>query len=180
MSNTQKTLLVLGLIVLIGAIYGGYVYPVPQYLVGASPAGSTFATSKTAGVAVNLANPGANGTSTSILNTDTNDRYVSSFHVGCENVGTSKTAYAGAGLANLQISIGTTTAPSPASFLSAAPVAVNFSIPTTTVDYLVSSSTLLTATSTLAAVWPTGTYMTFFFNATNTAACTAGVDYFGS
>lgn len=149
-------------------------------IAGTSPAGSNFGTAKFAGVAINLASPGANATSTSITNTDSNDRYVTNFKVGCENVGTSKTAYTGTGLSSLQVSIGTTTASAPATFSSFAAVALNLNIATNTVNLIVSSSTLQTATSSMAMVWPTGTPMTFAFNATNTAVCTVGVDYIGS
>ena len=163
-----------------GAIAGGYFYPKLTQSFGTSPQGATFSTEKTAAVAINLSAPGANATSTSILNTDSNDRYVSSAHIGCENVGTSKTAYTGTGLANLQLSVGTTTTAAPGVFSSAEAIMSNLNLATATQGMLVSSSSLLTATSTYATIWPSNTYMTFFFNATNTATCTVGVDYFGS
>lgn len=159
---------------------GIYIGLTGQQVAAISPTGATFTTSKTAGIAMNLANPGQNGTSSSLLNTDSNDRYISSDHIGCENVGTSRTAYTGAALANLQLSIGTTTTGTSSSFSSVFPTMLNFNLGTSTVNLLVSSSTLLTATSSNAAVWPAGTYLTFSFNATNTAMCTVGVDYFGS
>lgn len=182
----MKTSKIIAIAVVLGVIILGCVWAykanAPQsVLTGAtSPVGSTFNNAKFAGVTISLASPGANGTSTSMLNTDAYDRYVSSFKVGCEGVGTSKTAYAGTGLANLQVSVGTTTTAAPASFSSFAAIALNFNLGTSTTNLLVSSSTLATATSSLAAVWPTNTYMTFFFNATNTAACTIGTEYFGS
>lgn len=176
--------IILGIVVLLGiaGVIGGYQYPKSQIVqvAGTSPSGSTFNVAKFAGIAVNLALPGANGTSTSILNTDSNDRYVTSFKVGCEGVGTSQTAYTGAGLSALLLKVGTTTTAAPATFTSFAAVALNFTVTTSTPVVLVSSSTLLTATSSLAAAWPTQTYMTFYWNATNTAACTEGVEYFGS
>jgi len=157
---------------------GGYFFH--RTLVSGSPAGSTLTNAKFAGIVVNPSVPGANATSTSILNTDTFDRYVTGFSVGCENVGTSKTAYTGTGLANWQISIGTTTTAAPATFLSFAAIASSFNLSTSTSDLIAASSTLQIATSSLAMVWPTNTYMTFSFNATNTAACTVGVSYTGS
>lgn len=174
-----KTLKIIGTLVVIIAVIGAYYFPKVVTTAGTSPSGSTFSSAKFAAVAINLANPGANGTSTSILNTDANDRYVSAFKVGCEAVGSSKTAYTGAGLAALLISVGTTTTAAPASFTSFAAVATNFTLGTSSTNLLVASSTLLTGTEN-AAIWPTNTYMTFYFNATNTAVCSVGVDYFAS
>lgn len=176
----KKILIALGIAIVTLLIAGGYAYPKSLFVAGTSNPGTTFGSAKFAGVAVNLASPGANGTSTSILNTDSNDRYVTSFKIGCEKLGTSLTAYTGAPLANLLVAVGTTTTAAPASFVSFAAITNAMTVPTTTINLLVSSSTLQLATSSLAGVWPTNTYMTFFFNATNTAVCTAGVDYFGS
>lgn len=177
---TKKIIYVVGIVIGVVALIGSYYYPKVLNNVGASPSGSTFGDAKTASVVISLASPGANGTSTSILNTDTNDRYVTSWHTACENMGTSKTAYTGAGLANLQESVGTTTTAAPATFISFSAIASGFNLATGTTNMLVSSSTLATATSSLAIVWPANTYMTFSFNATNTAVCTTGVNYIGS
>lgn len=172
---------IVAVIVIVGAYYfPKYKQSAPLQVAGTSPSGSTFLNAKFAGIAMNLASPGTNGTSSSILNTDANDRYVHDFKVGCEGVGTSKTAYTGTGLANLQIAIGTTTTAAPATFLSFAAITTGANISTSTVNFEVASSTTLVATSSLAAIWPANTYMTFFWNATNTAACTVGVGYFGS
>lgn len=170
---------ILGLVILGGVLWAGITYPQFPLSFGSSTVGSTFNTAKFAGVAISLASPGTNATSTSILNTDTNDRYVSAYKIGCENVGTSQTAYTGTGLAALLFSVGTTTTANPVSFSSFAAVATNQTVATGTSNFLMASSTLATGTKN-AAIWPTGTYMTFYFNATNTAACTVGVDYFGS
>lgn len=185
--TTPKSILALVLAVIIGGfVYGAYQYPQVQMFAAASPAGTTVNTEKFAGIlGISLASPGiagasgstANGTSTSILNTDAFDRYATSWVAACEGVGTSKTAYTGGGLASLQISVGTTTTASPATFLSAEAIASAQNIATTTVNLLVSSSTLQSATSSLAMVWPANTYMTFAFNATNTAVCTLGIRY---
>lgn len=178
--NTKTLLKIVGSIVLVIAIIGGYIYPKVVKLAGTSPSGATFGDQKIAMVAVNLANPGANGTSTSILNTDSNDRYVESSRVGCENVGSSKTAYSGTALAALQFSVGTSSTAAPTSIVPFAFVASAVNLSTSTGSVFFASSTLATATSSLAAIWPTNTYMTFTFNATNTATCTVGVSYFGS
>lgn len=153
-------------------------------LAGTSPQGSTFGDPKVAAVAVNLASPGANATSSSILNTDSNDRFVTGWMLNCANVGTSKTAYTGAGLANLTMYVGTTSASAPATTGATTafwtPVISAYNVPTSTLSFAMGSSTSVSATSTLAALWPAGSYMTFIFNATNTAACTVGVNYIGS
>lgn len=175
-----KAIIALVCAVVIGvAIYGAYQFPQVQVLAG-SPTGSTFSTAKFAGTVIDTTTTGNNATSTSILNSDAGTRYVTGFRIGCSGVGTSRTAYTGAGLANWQISIGTTSAAAPASFTSFAAVVLNFTLGTSTTGLLVASSTLQTATSSLAGLWPSNTNMTFFLNATNTAACTVGVDYVGS
>lgn len=173
---TLSIVAVLGL--LVGLVAGHSLWP--QNIATASPAGSTFSNAKFAGITINLANQSANGTTSSIVNTDANDRYVTSFKIGCENVGTSGGNNAGAGYAALQFNIGTTSASAPVAFSSFAAIALNVKVSTSTTNVLVSSSTLLTATSSLATVWPSGTPMTFYSNATNTAVCTVGVEYFGS
>lgn len=182
MKTSTKAIIALVGALLIGyAIYGAYQYPQTQVMVqGASSAGTNYNTAKFAGTVVSLATPGSGATSTSMLNTDGVDRYVTAFKIACSGVGTSQTAYTGTGLSILGVSIGTTTAANPASFLSSAAIALNYSVGTTTQSVVVASSTTATATSSLAMVWPTNTYMTFFWNATNTAVCTEGVDYIGS
>lgn len=154
-----------------------------QQLAAGSTAGTTFSTAKFAGVAVNLASAGANGSSTSILNGDAFDRYVSSVKVGCEGMGTSKTAYTGTGLSTLQLTVGTSSASAPAELPKAfSNVGASMIIPTSTANYAFASTTsgYNLASSTNSMVWSSGAYMTFGFNATNTAVCTVGVDYFGS
>lgn len=176
---TKKIIALVLALVITGAIVGAYYYPHLAQNVG-SATGTTFNTAKFAGVVISLANPGANGTSTSILNTDSFDRYVTSWKVACNGVGTSQTAYTGAGLSSLKVSVGTTTSAAPATFLSFAAIASAQNLSTSTTVLEVSSSTLQSATSSLAARWPSNTYLTFSFNATNTAACTVGADYVGS
>lgn len=156
--------------------------------VGAS--GSTFSTAKYAGVAIDLAsNSGA--TSTSILNTDSSDRYVVAVELACRNTGSSFTAVTGAGLASLQLTVGTSSASSPASIVSIGAhsrVASAFVVGTATAPIIaVASSTTQVSTSTLGVLWKSGEYMTFWWNATNTPAsgqttvpCTEGVRYLGS
>ncbi len=179
MKNSTKVLITLVCVAILGVAV--YLFKGPtDNAVATSPAGSTFSTGKSYGVAINLASAGTNGTSTSITNNDASDRYVTGFRVACENVGTSKTAYTGTGLASLQLSIGTTTSAAPATFSSVFPVALNYVISTSTVNVVVASSTTQTATSSNAMVWPMGISMTFATNATNTAVCTVAVDTLAS
>ncbi len=158
---------------------------VEQQLAG-SPAGTTFSNAKFAGVAINLASPGANGTSTSVLNTDAGDRYINTIKVGCEGVGTSRTAYSGTGLDVLTLRIATSSTSAPAANNNANPVGGGpLTVATSSTYFMEASTTASTAvpnvgTSAISNIWATGSYLTFTANATNTAACTVGVDYFAS
>lgn len=159
------------------AIAGAYFFPQAVVPFG-SAVGTTFNSAKFAGiVTVPLT---ASATSTSVQNTDAGNRYVTGTNVGCTGVGTSGAANgASGGLATLTLQIGTTTASAPAAFSSFAQVA-SLTISTSSQNILIASTTPITATSSLAAIWPSGSYMTFYWNATNTAACTVGVSYMGS
>ncbi len=148
-----------------------------------SPAGSTFGTAKFAAVAINLASPGANGTSTSIQNTDTSDRYVTDIKVGCEGVGTSQTAYTGTGLSALTLTVGTTSTAAPAAVPSNNIVGNGtLTIATTTANFTVASSTAPAPNGITQVnnIWGAGMFMTFATNATNTAKCSVGVGYIGA
>lgn len=173
---SKSTKILIGLVAVV-AIIGGYYFPKLDFTAGSSPAGSSFNTANIAAVVVDLSAPGANATSTSLLNSDANDRFITGFRVGCNGVGTSRTAYTGAGLSALTLTIGTSTTAAPASFVGFANVATNFTLGTSTPVLVVASSTTQTATSSLAARWSAGSYVTFTTNATNTAVCTFGVDY---
>jgi len=178
MATINSTKLILGLLILAAVILLVAALR-PSQSFGASPAGSTFSDAKVAMVSVNLANAGANGTSTSILNTDGNDRYITGYQIGCETVGTSKTAYTGSGLAALQLTIGTTTAANSATIPSANLVVNAGTVATSSVYFLQASSTLQTGSIT-SAIWGANTPLDFWFNATNTATCAVGVSYVGS
>lgn len=176
---TKSVFAVLGAVVIGLAIVGGYFYP-KFAAVGGSSAGTTFNTAKFAGAVASLASAGANGTTTSILNTDAFDRIVLDVEAGCEGVGSSKTAYTGTGLANLFVTVGTTSTAAPAAFPSGFNVVggVNYNISTSTPNTLLASSTA--GVSTTSIIWSAGSYLTYFTNATNTAACTFGSRYMGS
>lgn len=146
---------------------------------GTTPQGGTTSTAHFYSIAALLAAPGANATSSSILNTTGNDLYVTSFKAGCELVGTSQTAYTGAGLAALTVKAATSSTVAPVSN-SNLNLAGSITIATTTANFLESSTTAATGVSTVNYLWSAGSYMTFTTNATNTAQCTFGVDAFSS
>lgn len=168
--------IVLG-VFLLGAIIAGWYLPfstVTQLVTG-SAVGTTFVTAKVA--QINFSPATGTATSTSVYNSDDSDRIVTDAFVSCNTLGTSYTAYTGTGLASLQFFAATTSASAPA-------IVTN---PNFAMNVVVATSTptdAFTATSTYTFVpgrrWKTATYMTFFSNATNTAACTVGVHYVGS
>ncbi len=186
MTTTTKNILALVIgAVIAGGVYGGYKFlfsASPQQTAGTSPQGATFTSAKFAGVAVNLAAPGANATSSSILNTDQNDRYVTAIKAGCEGVGSSNTAYSGAGLAALTLKTATSSTAAPLTNTNTNLVGgSSLTLPTSTAFTNVASSTSGVGTNNAAfQVWASGSYLTFTTNATNTAQCTFGADYFGS
>jgi hypothetical protein len=162
----------------IAAIVGGYFYPKFAF-VGGAPTGSTYGTQKQASIVFAPATGSA--TSTSILNTDSTDRMVTIVQNVCGGVGTSQTAYTGAGLASLTLKAATTTTSAPA-IVSNTNLVESIVISTSTSDFVMASSTSSGLVGTSAASlgslrWPTNTYLTFFTNATNTAICTVGVQY---
>lgn len=186
MTIQTKGILALVAVLLIGAaVYGAFLSSQGAVTFGSS-AGTSFNTAKFAGIVMVPSAPGTNATTSSILNTDANTRFVTGWRMACTGVGSSFTQVVGTGLANWTIAIGTSSTAAPATFSAAntyAPVTGgNFNIATNSAstEVVVSSSTLQTATSSKATPWHAGEYMTIGFNATNTAACTVGVDYVGS
>lgn len=185
MTTTSKSLLAFAVV---GALAGLIAFfnfspfheAVVQQLVGASDTGSTFNTAKTALIAVAPTAPGTNATSSSILNTDANDRYIISEEVGCSVLGTSKTAYSGTGLSAFTVTFATssTAAPATAGSLGQTIGGGALTIATSSAFYAISSSTAgVGNTAGSSNVWLAGSYLTMQFNATNTAACTVGVRY---
>lgn len=172
---------IIGAVVAI-AIAGAYYFPQVSASFGQSTQGGTGTTARQYNVfGVNLAAPGANATSSSILNNTGVDIYPVAIDVGCEGVGTSKTAYTGAGLAALTLSVGTSSTAAPAAV--PANLLVNgYTIGTSTANFTMASTTSVigNTAATGIGIWPAGSYMTFWFNATNTAICTVGVTGFSS
>lgn len=124
----------------------------------------------------------ANATSTSILNPTGQLAYVYLGLANCTGVGSSNTLVTGAGLAALTLTAGTTsTAVAPAGgFEFTTEILQGVTVGTSSPVFAMASSTMQTATTSLATLWPAGSYMTFVTNATNTAVCTVGVGTFGS
>lgn len=144
--------------------------------VAGSPVGSTFGTAKIAEVEMTPAT--ASATSTFILNSDASDRYIESSNVVCSGVGTSLTAYTGAGLAALLVQMATSSATT-AGPIGNSNYASNITVSTSTVVSYNASTTegVIAGTSRR---WPAGAYLGIFWNATNTAACVVGVHYLAS
>ncbi len=170
--------------VLVGLIVGtiiGYSLhaDAPAIQVGTSAAGSTFDTAKQASITVDMS---AVATSSSILNSSTNDRFVTGVKIGCESVGTSQSYVTGSAIAKLTLTVATTSTASPVTTRSNTNVVGVVDLATSTPNFVTASSTTALAASASAVnnIWLAGSYMTFYTNATNTAQCTFGVDYFSS
>lgn len=173
---TKKLLVFLGAIVIVVAIAGGYKYPlqISQQNFG-SPVNTTFNSAKIA--AVNMSPATAGATSTSILNTDTSARWFANYGMAaCTGVGSSQTFNTGAGLAALTLQVATTSVAN-LGLQGSTNYVMNLTVSTST---SFSNSATSTQTTPAYSYWAPGTYLTFTFNATNTAACTVEVDYLAS
>lgn len=180
MNNTTYWIVgIIGVILLVGAYFFPSSTNTTTVQNVGSAAGTTSNTAKFAGVVAVPSAPGANATSSSILNGDAGDRYITSVKVGCESVGTSKTAYTGAGLASLQVTMSTTSTAAPT---AGGTTISTITIATSTPTFLQASSTAsgTSGTGSFLYIWQSGSYLTFTTNATNTATCTFGGDYFQS
>jgi len=169
----KYTKIILGALIVV-AIAGAYLYPQAQILTG-----TTSGTAGTQHIAEFAFNPTvATATSTSVLNSDAQDRVVRGVDVACSGVGTSKTAYTGAGLAALTFTAATTSTSAPAA-LGNTNYTFNATVGTSTTDVYVATTTSNGVNSATgnSMRWQTGTYMTVASNATNTAACVVSVSY---
>lgn len=177
----SKIIKIVGAIVVLAAIVGGYSYPHITQLGGASSsAGASFNTAKIATIEFSLAT--ANSTSTSILNTDGSDRIIESVKYSCPSLGTSFTGWTGAGLTNLLFNAGTTS--TSGAQVTSGRLLINAVISTTTqpITYLSSTTPGISGVSgnDWVRVWNSGSYFTVTSNATNTATCLVGVSYLAS
>lgn len=173
----NKTSLVIGAVValLIGFAVGTVLSPAevavaPQ---GVSSVGSSNFTARLA--SITMAPSTASATTTSILNNGGTDRAIESAFISCNTVGTSQTFTTGAGLSAWNLKIATTSVAS-TGLQGNTNYAADMSISTSTADAYSATSTN-PAPNPVSRIWPVNTYLTFLFNATNTAACTVGAHY---
>ena len=169
---TKSTLALVCAVVIGGLIWGAYQYPKSSLL-----AGSTSGSSATQHIATFAFNPTTgSATSTSVLNSDTQDRVITGSNVFCSGVGTSKTAYTGTGLAQLLFSMATSSTASP-NTLSNTNYVLSDVIATSSTEAYTASTTVTTPSTADYRRWAAGSYVTVASNATNTAACIVNVSY---
>lgn len=174
----MNKILGIGLVLVAIIAIGGYFYPKQAHPLG-SNGGTNIDAKQIEAVSWDL----STGTSTSVL-VPTN-MTASQFQLSCTGVGTSQTAYTGAGLASLTLKLATTstshTSDTPTSNTSVSNT--NLAVSTT----IATSSPITTIASTTQSVGGAagvsqlllaGSYATFFTNATNTAVCNIGVQAF--
>lgn len=147
-----------------------------QQLAQASPAGTSFSTAKIAEAVLVPTTSGAGATSTSILNTDANDRIVTDAGVSC--TGATAAVFGTGSVAEWSFKAGTTTTANPPALGVAGSLAMNVVMATGTYDGFTATSTY---TLPAARRWATGTYMSFTTNATSSVIveCTPFVHYLG-
>ena len=166
-------------LIVAGGVYGGYKYLVTPSVqpAGSVTNGSPIAnTSKVAETTFNM----LTGTSTSIQNTDAQDRIIISNEYFCSTIGTSQTAYTGAGLSALTLQAATTSSSyltTPNQVVGNTNYTVNVTIGTSTTEGYIASSTSPAGNGADGRRWAAGTWMTWFTNATNTAQCIVDVKY---
>lgn len=168
----RQTSLLAALVVIAAiAIIGGYYYPNTQQTqqTAGSAAGTTFGTAKVA--AINFAPATSAASSTSILNSDVGNRYITDTFMDCLGAN-------GQGFQTIQ---GATTSVSSLGLQGSTNYFASTSATTTA-----AANNMYVSTSTEGAlgaetrVWGAGTYITFVVSGTNTGACTIGVHYLQS
>lgn len=174
-------------VIVVLAIVGAYFYPKYSLRVSGvpSPSGSTFGNALEASITWQ---PATGATTTSILNTSTQDRYIKSEQYMCTGLGSSVTGYTGGGLTSSGwlIDSATTSAANTEIIIPATVGFLQSQVIATTSSY---GSFLSTSTPEVGGgspltdryrIWNAGSYLTFEVNATNTATCTIGASYLGS
>ncbi len=169
MKNSKIVILVFAALVV--GVITGYVLSHKPQTVTLQATGTTNSTAKVLSIKMDLSSP--TGTTTSIAIPQ--DYAVANSFAYCTSVGTSKTAYTGAGLASLLINGATT---SSAVTGNLADYNTNYA----TESLLIGTSTTFTFASSTNDVTgfkrylPQSAFYTFSANATNTAQCTVGVN----
>jgi hypothetical protein len=175
MDNVKLFSVFAGLAVVAGLVAGAVVlHFAPQSVrviqSGASPAGTTFNTAKTAMIVFSPISDTAS--TTSIFNAEANDRIIKQVQFSC----TGANFTAATSLAQVTLSAATTAVSSLG--LQANPrVALSNTLATSTSEVW----TATTTTATPNRRWNSGSYLTFATNATSTGlSCVIGVDYIGT
>jgi hypothetical protein len=173
MKNSTK--IILGAILVALLVEASYLLTHQDSSVQAiSPAGTTGTSGKYYSQTISLAT--AAGTTTSMLNSSGQDLAMRAFDVMCQGVGTSLTAYSGAGLASLNFKAATSSINNVTNNVADinTKYMVNINVGTSTTDDYAATSTegVIQGTS---KIWPNGTYLIVSANATNTASCAVGV-----
>ncbi len=171
MSTTSK--IVAALIVTL-AIVGSYFFPSSEgILAGASPTGTTFSTQKLATIVFAPATTAA--TTTFLLNTDANDRIVEQAVYSCSGL----TAVNNGSFISTGFQFYMSTSSTAVQTGNSNYVLIT-SVPTTTPELFVASTTPgLTATAAFRR-WAAGSYLQINANASTTASCVIGVNYLAS
>ena len=179
-TKSKVILTVLAIVALGGYFFPGssvqLVQPLNQYTqtVG-SAVGSTFGTAKIA--SINFS-PSVGATSTSMINSDASDRYVTSSFYYCSGLGVSKAAYTYTSLTSNGLIFLAATSSTASTPINANTNFVMYNtISTSTIYDFTASTTVYQAAD---RIWKAGSYLNFWSNATNTATCTVGVHYLGS
>lgn len=170
----KTTLFVVGIIVLMGVAVLGFarITNDESVAVTASPAGATFNTARVAAININPID--ITSTSSSMLNSDANDRIVTDAFVTCSGLVTTMSGMSGA-VADFRWLAATSSTAAPIPAITNVFAAMNMAVATSTSDGYAATTTY---TSPFSRRWNTGTYLVFQANATSSAAtCQAGVHY---
>ncbi len=171
------------IIAIVGALLGAGIYAAffasePTISAVSTSTTATFSTSKIA--ETGFAPSSASATSsTSLYNSDSTDRVIINAFAYCNGLDTSKVYLTGGPLANLIFTLGTTSNTANSSIATAANK-FTLTVATTTPSGIYVSTTTTPFPDDSTRLWASGTYLLINANATNTAACVAGVHYLAS
>ena len=158
---------------------GGYFFPrlSEAPILGSSKVGTQFGVQRMATVVFSP----TTATTTSLFNSDVNERYITDVVFYCDNLGSSRTLLTGVGLLSAGFTFSAATTSNSTSGLQGnTNFVLNTSVATTTFQNYVASSTPGLTGTAVNRFWPAGTFLTYVANATNTAVCTINTDYIPS
>ena len=174
MKTSIKILIAVVIALVVGAAVEYFVTQEPVNTLAISPVGTIGTSGKYYSQTLSLAT--AAGTTTSMFNNSGVDFAARAVDVMCQTVGTSKTAYSGAGLAAVVFKMATSSTNTVTGNVPDINTnyLANITIGTSTVDSYNATSTegVIAGTS---KIWPNQTYLIISSNATNTASCAVGV-----